>query len=522
VLVKKLTVYAPIVSGCASILLLSVYNFTFWHALVAVAPWPLILSAGILVLTLLYAALTLLSFKYIFKPVLVLIFFVAAISAYAMDHFGYIVSADAFQSLLESDPHELFDIFNLTLVASLVLMFILPVTILINLKVRYAKFKTIVLHLFLCVLLMALNLALFSREYPMLVRNNRYLRYYINPVRSVYSLAKYFKIKTFIVKTPQFLELDSNPIRLVSGGKPKLIVLVVGESDRAMNHSLNGYSQDTNPLLAARKDVYSFSKFYSCGTETLISVPCMFSPFSRTEYTQQKGRYTENVLDILQKTNVQVLWRDNDGGCKHVCDRVAVEDFNHVNIQPYCNSFECRDEVLLHNLQDRIDQQHGDKLIVLHKLGNHGPAYFKRYPQRFAKFAPTCDTREIQKCTQQQIINTYNNIILYTDYFLDRVIKQLENNQEKYQTALIYVSDHGESLGENGVYLHAMPYWLAPAEQTHVPFFFWASKDFSVDRKRLLELQHRELSHDHLFHSLLGLFSVQTTVYDSSLDLFAM
>lgn len=480
----------------------------------------MLISAALLVLTLLYAALTLASFKYVFKPVLIVVFLIAAVSAYAMDHFGYVISADSLQSLFESDSHELFDVFNRSLITNLFLMFVLPVAILSKIRIRYPKFKTIILHLLLCLLILTLNVALFRTEYPSLVRNNRHLRYYINPVRSIYSLQKYIQRNMLIAKTSQFVEIDQNPVRLASDHKPKLIILVVGESDRAMNQSLNGYSQNTNPLLTARNDVYSFSKFYSCGTETLVSVPCMFSPFSRTEYTNRKGRYTENVLDILQKTAVQVLWRDNDGGCKHVCDRVDAEDFNHASIKPHCNSFECRDEVLLHNLQDRIDQQYGDKLIVLHKLGNHGPAYFKRYPERFEKFMPTCNTSEIQKCTKEQIINTYDNVILYTDYFLDQVIKHLEHNNDKYQTALIYVSDHGESLGENGIYLHAMPYWLAPIEQTHVPFFFWASKDFDVDRKRLLELQHEKLSHDYLFHSLLGLFNVQTNSYDASLDLF--
>lgn len=465
--------------------------------------------------------LTLISFKYVFKPTLVAVFLIATISAYAMDRFGYVISADAFQSLIESDSHEMFDLLNQALLINLALMFILPVIILTNIKIKYPNLKAISLHLLLCVLTLTLNLALFKKEYPSLVRNNRNLRYYINPVRSIYSLEKYLQSKMFIVNAPQFIEIDKNPFRSISGHKPKLVVLVVGESDRAVNQSLNGYSQNTNPLLAARRDVYSFSKFYSCGTETLVSVPCMFSPFSRTEYTQQKGRYTENVLDILQKTDVQVLWRDNDGGCKHVCDRVTVEDFSHASVKPHCDSFECHDEVLLHNLQARIDQQHGDKLIVLHKLGNHGPAYFKRYPDKFAKFSPTCDTSEIQTCTNEQIRNSYDNVILYTDYFLDQVIKQLELNNSTYQTALIYVSDHGESLGENGVYLHGMPYWMAPIEQTHVPFFFWASTDFDVDRKKILELQHKELSHDYLFHSLLGIFKVQTSVYDANLDLFA-
>lgn len=451
-------------------------------------------------------------------------FLVAAVSAYAVDNFGFVISADAFQTLVESNSNEMLDIFSLSLILQLTIMFIVPAVIIIKTKVIYPKPKTIVIHLLLCMLIISMNFVFFSKEYPSLIRNNRHLRYYINPIRAIYSLEKYLQNKfyAFYATTPsKLIEIDLQPVKMSASGKPKLVVLVVGESDRAMNHSLNGYSQNTNPLLTTRNDVYSFSKFYSCGTETLVSVPCMFSSFSRNEYTASKAYYTENILDLLQKANIEILWRDNDGGCKHVCDRVAIEDFNAAKIAPYCDSSGCYDEVLLHNLQLNIDKSQNDKLIILNKLGNHGPAYFKRYPKQFAKFIPTCDTVEIQKCSKQEIVNTYNNIILYTDYFLDKIIQQLENNSAKYQTALIYVSDHGESLGENGIYLHAMPYWLAPIEQTHIPFFFWASKDFDIDMQKVLKLQHQELSHDYIFHSLLGLFKVKSCTYNNKLDLFS-
>ncbi len=520
-LVRKLSVSAALVSFAVTLLLLGLYNFTFWRTLAAVAAVPFLISIAFLLVTFLYTCLLLISYKCVFKPFLILVFLVAALSAYAMDNFGYVISADAFQALFESHISEMRDIFNRGLLINLILFFVLPIVLLSSIKIKYLSFRKIALHLNLSILIIFLNVTLFSKEYSVLVRNNRHLRYSINPVRPLYSLAKYFRNNVFNAAPQEFVLIDQMPTRTIDGNKPKLVILVVGESDRAMNHSLNGYARNTNPLLKSHGDVYSFSNFYACGTETSISVPCMFSPFSRTEYTQQKGRYTENVLDILQKTGIEVLWRDNDGGCKHVCTRVAIEDFNNAKIVPYCDNFECEDEVLLHDLQKHIDQRYGNKLIILHKLGNHGPAYYKRYPERFAKFTPTCDTNEIQICSNQQIINTYDNIILYTDYFLDQVIKHLEFNNSKYQTALIYVSDHGESLGENGVYLHALPYWMAPQEQTHIPFFFWASKDFDVDRKHLLDLQHQELSHDYLFHSLLGLFNVQTHAYNANLDLFA-
>lgn len=448
-------------------------------------------------------------------------FLIAAISAYAMDNYGLVVSSATFKNIVETNSHEVLDLLNWRLMRCMVLFFILPTSLLLLTNVRYPLFRLRLVYIALCIAICLGNLLLFGKYYASMLRNHKNIIYYINPVRPIYSMVKYNIKKYFHISAHTFVELDNNPVRMVGVGKPKLVVLVVGESDRAINHQLNGYTKKTNPRLTVKKDVYSFGNFYSCGTETTISVPCMFSVFTREEYTSGKALYTENILDLLQKSNIEVLWRDNDGGCKNVCDRVKVDDFNNAKIKQYCNDFECHDEVLLHDLQAYISSSKNDKLIVLHKKGNHGPAYYKRYPAIFAQFAPICETNELHSCTNEQIINTYDNIVLYTDYFLDILIKNLEKNSDEYQTALIYVSDHGESLGENGVYLHGMPYWLAPKEQRHIPFMFWASKNFDINREQINLILQQEFSHDYLFHSLLGLFNVQSKIYIKELDMFA-
>jgi len=507
---KKITIYAPVLSIATCIFWLSFCNTTFWSYAAKTASIPLLISMAIVLASVIYACLTIISFRYVYKPLLMAALLIAAVSSYAMDHFGFIISSQTFQAIIESDRAEMLDLFNWRFITSLVLLFLLPAVIIVCAKVTHASFKTKLLHLLFCILLVIGNAVLLNKHYVFFIRNAREIRYYINPVRPIYSLTKYISQSLSFSEEPSFVELDPNPIKVTSNAKPKLVILVVGEADRSMNHSLNGYHKNTNPLLAQRGDVYSFNKFYSCGTETLVSLPCMFSAFTREEYNQHKARYTENILDLLQKAQVRVLWRDNDGGCKHVCDRVSNDDFTSHGQQ---------DDVLLKDLQQHININNGDQLIVLHKLGNHGPAYYKHYPNKFKQFTPTCDTTELTTCTMQQIANTYDNIILYTDDFLDRIIKQLESNTA-YQTALIYVSDHGESLGENGIYLHAMPYWLAPKEQIHVPFFFWASQDFALNREHLTAIKDQEFSHDHLFHSLMGLFGVRSRVYKQELDIF--
>jgi lipid A ethanolaminephosphotransferase len=179
---------------------------------------------------------------------------------------------------------------------------------------------------------------------------------------------------------------------------------------------------------------------------------------------------------------------------------------------------------MLVGLQDYIDRHPaGDILIVLHQMGSHGPAYFKRYPAEFRAFTPTCETNQLDSCTQEEISNTYDNTILYTDYFLSRVIDLLRANDGGFETALLYVSDHGESLGESGVYLHGLPYLIAPDAQIRVPLVAWFGRNYDdVDRAALRQLRDRPLSHDNIFHTMLGLFEAGSEVYDPKQDLLQL
>ncbi|MCD8476774.1 MAG: sulfatase-like hydrolase/transferase [Sulfurospirillum sp.] len=290
--------------------------------------------------------------------------------------------------------------------------------------------------------------------------------------------------------------------------KKKLVVFVVGETARAKNFSLGGYEKPTNPLLGKREDIVYLSNMSSCGTATAISLPCMFSKFERKAWESDKEQY-ENLVDVLMKTGVRVIWRDNNSGKdKNIAKRVS-DALYYKGVQ--------FDEVLLKDFQENVDKTYEDTFIVLHQEGSHGPTYFQRYPEAFKKFTPTCDTQDLEKCTQEEIVNTYDNTILYTDYVINQAIALLKKNEDKYETALIYASDHGESLGENGIYLHGLPYMIAPSEQKHVPALFYFS---DKEKEKSLHVKAKEaLSHDHLFHTILALFKIQTSEYKPSLDL---
>ena len=300
----------------------------------------------------------------------------------------------------------------------------------------------------------------------------------------------------------------------------ELVIMVVGETARADHFSLNGYERETNPRLQ-KEEVINFPDFWSCGTSTAQSVPCIFSHYPRAEFDQARASAADNALDILKRAGVSILWRDNNSSSKHVADRGDYQVYLTGKTNPVCD-VECRDEGMLIGLQDYIDSHpKGDVLIVLHQMGNHGPAYHKRYPPGFEQFTPACKTNDLGACSTDEIVNAYDNAILCTDFFLSKVIELLKPYDGEFETAMLYVSDHGESLGENGLYLHGLPYFLAPDAQKHVPFVLWLGRNF--DQQSLSNIQQKKderLSHDNIFSTLLGLFEIQTAAYDPKMDIF--
>jgi lipid A ethanolaminephosphotransferase len=292
-------------------------------------------------------------------------------------------------------------------------------------------------------------------------------------------------------------------------GRKELIILVIGETARADRFSLNGYGRETNPLLKQR-DVLSFRNVSSCATSTGESLPCMFSALGRAHYSREKAAGYENALDVLFEHGVQIIWRDNNSDSKGVANRMAYENFKSPSKNPACDS-ECRDVGMLSGLDSYIKARAGkDILIVLHQMGNHGPEYYRRYPAEFRKFMPMCETGELHKCSKQEIDNAYDNAILYTDYFLASVIDLLKKYDDSRATAMLYVSDHGESLGENGIYLHAAPYAIAPEAQTHIPAILWTGKSFDYQIADFKHYRDAPISHDDLFCSLLIAYELKS------------
>jgi lipid A ethanolaminephosphotransferase len=298
---------------------------------------------------------------------------------------------------------------------------------------------------------------------------------------------------------------------------------VVGETVRAQNWGLDGYSRQTTPELARLAPI-NFRQVQACGSSTEVSLPCMFSPWGRGQYDRDRIESSQSLLHVLDHAGVATLWRDNQTGCKGVCEGLPFESFEHARVPGPCTEEGCLDEVLLDGLDAKLQASRGDTVIVLHQLGNHGPAYFRRYPERLRRFTPACETDDLSRCTQQEIVNAYDNAVLYTDEFLARTIGWL-SRQHDHDAALLYVSDHGESLGEHGLYLHGVPYAIAPQAQLHVPMVAWLSPAFAsargIDVGCMRTRGEAPASQDSLFHSVLGLMQVRTPEYRQSLDLFS-
>lgn len=508
-------------------------NRAFWRSLSAsydgAAPWQVLIGLGLALLLLFAALLQLLCFRRLFKPVAMLLLFGAALAAHFMDRFGIVIDVEMYRNVMQTDAREAGELMTGALYLRLLLYGLAPCVVLGIAQLRYPPLRigwwrqpALAIG---CVLLALLTVATIYKDVSLTVRQHRELRMLVNPSYPAYSLVKYLRQQSDVDDLPLMqVATDARPATPGPAVRPRLLVLVVGETARAMQFSLNGYARETNPELR-RLDVISYPDVASCGTSTAESVPCMFSHLSRTQFVTAEAARQENLLDILQRVGVAVQWRDNNAGCKSVCDRVPNQRPDQTPLPSLCVPGECFDEILLAGLQEYLDQRSGDTLLVLHQMGSHGPAYYRRVPPAFRRFTPECAQENVTACSRDSIINSYDNTIVYTDHFLAALIGLLQKNATRFDAAMLYASDHGESLGELGVYLHGFPYRFAPREQTRVPMILWADQRFyareSVTADCLRAASRTSHSHDNIFHTALGIFGVQTSSYDPALDMFS-
>ena len=462
------------------------------------------------------------------RPLLALLITITAFATYYMQRFGVYLDPTMLRNVIGTDPAEAGELFGWSMLPHLLVFGVLPLLLLWRMRVvRQPLGRALVLRLAVMVgatlVLIAAMLPVFQ-DFSALMRNHKAMRYLITPGNLVYSTARALgdgASEAQLARTPVGTDarLDTS---WATRTKPTLLVLAVGETARAASWGLNGYRRQTTPELAAR-EVINFPDVKACGTNTETSLPCMFAAVGRRDYDERRIRTSESLLHVLNRAGFQVLWRDNQSGCKGVCDGLAEERLDDVKRLPLCDGSRCLDAALLEGLDTVARDAQGNLVVVLHMLGNHGPAYHKRYPEAFRRFTPTCDTGELHQCTREQVVNAYDNALLYTDHVLAKTIGFLQSQSQRFDTALVFVSDHGESLGEKGLFLHGVPYAIAPDEQTQVPMTWWLSPgyaaSFGLDTACLRREAAAARTHDHLFHTVLGLLQVHAREYEVGLDI---
>ena len=471
--------------------------------------------------------LLLLAIRPITKYLLVLLTVIASAVGYFNANYGILFDENMLVNIIETNTAEALELVSLPLALTVLFFGLIPAILIMRYPLRCGPASLLWRGsaVLLTIAIAAGGMFLQGKEITSLARNHREVRYLMSPLNIL--SAAYAYSKDELQTVPEFKQLALDAVKIVpavANDRPQVQVIIVGETARAANFSLGGYTRETNPRLALRPIIY-FSQTSSCGTATAESLPCMFSLQGRTDFDRERSASQDNLLDIAARVGYDVLWLDNGNSCKKTCARVESRDLHLSQIADLCRDDECVDEVLIRELEKVLSTVTQDTLIVLHQMGSHGPAYAQRHPENFTIFTPECTADDLGECDQTQITNAYDNTILYTDYVIDKAIDALAAHDDRLDTALIYASDHGESLGELGLYLHGMPYRLAPSQQTHVPMLAWFSPGFAhrtgLNGTCARQLADAPVSHDFLFHTTLALLGIRTAVYQPSLDLFA-
>lgn len=537
---SRMTARLPAVRGtiinlCSALWLLAALNQPFWSALWdSVGGWQAS-RAGFLVTLPLFAlvwvwtVLELLTWGRAAKPVLGIVLVLSAAVAFFMHRYGISFDRGMFTNVMETDPAEARELISGSMVLWILGLGVAPAMVIAMWpRAQQSIVGTLtekLLTLSGLMLVAGAILVLQSGAYISLFRSHRDLRLQLVPTNYLSAAHSYAKVKLKPKREIEQISLGATRVASdPSSQHPMVLVLVVGETMRAANLSVNGYERETTPLLAARQNLVNFGRAESCGTATAVSLPCMFLDVGRGGYEDGMAFRRESLLDVLQRAGMDVWWLSNNSGCKGVCDRVQVVDVPATLPGDACGPGGCQDDVLVSALQERLDNVQRDTVVVVHMKGQHGPSYYLRYPPAFERYRPACQDNALDRCGPEQVVNAYDNAVSYSDYILDRIIMALQSQADRIDSSMIFVSDHGESLGEKGVFLHGMPYSFAPTVQKQVPFMAWlpkATQDrLGIDANCLVS-RRDQLSHDNLYHSILGLTSTQASTYRNDRDVFS-
>ncbi len=437
--------------------------------------------------------------RYVGKFLLVLFFIINAGAVYFINTYSVIIDESMIGNVLNTDYQEAGSFFSIKLILYIVLLGVIPAIYIIKVKLIKETFKRFLITASLALLFMLVMVFVNASNWLWIDKHSKVLGGLAMPWSYTVN------ISLFYIHRHQKNEKEILlPNAVIKDSTKSVVVLVIGESARSQNFSLYGYDKNTNPLLSKIPGVVHYNAT-SCGTYTTAGVKCILEP-------THSDKLYEILPNYLYRNNVEVIWRTTNWGQPPL----HIKNFQDKDsLRANCKGEDCDyDEVLLTGLKEQILASTKNKiLIVLHTSTSHGPTYSKKYSPQFETFKPVCNSVELGKCSHTELINAYDNTIVYTDYVLSKVIDDLKQLKQ-YNSAMIFVSDHGESLGEKNLYMHGLPLSIAPKEQYDIPFIVWVS-----DGSKQLKPE-TSVTQNFVFHSVLNFLNIQSPVYNEKMNIF--
>jgi glucan phosphoethanolaminetransferase (alkaline phosphatase superfamily) len=457
--------------------------------------------------------------KKIFKIAVFILLILATVFAFFYNRFSTIIDQRIIANALDNlhDTSNVIDIYGLILYLFFYLL--LPFFFICKFEITPKKDKKTISILAIIFIIFAITLSRFNHE----VRKAALTSH--PPISLIDSIAQYFDDFHPLIHNKQKLKPITEIIHDAKINSHKIadlkVVLIIGESARAKNFAIDGYKRNTTPHLIQQNNLLSFNDVKPCSNLTRLSVTCMLS-FNGSKKMQYEIEQ-ESIIKLFAHLGFTTAWLSSqkafgDDNSLMILGMQSQRYLFGNSISKKIGGKQIYDEYLLDFLSEEIAGKK-DNFVVLHTQGSHF-IFNDRYPEEFKKFTPTCDNINPRRCKREALVNSYDNTVLYTDFFIAKAIEQLKDKN----AILFYVSDHGQFLGENGIYYHGNSGDIAHPEHI-VPMFLWMSDSLIKNKfyrqkfKNAQQKINQKLSHDNLFDSLLNCSGIDSKAFNRRLSL---
>ena len=422
-----------------------------------------------------------------------------AITLYFINNYQVLVTDEMMGNVFRTQWSEASGFFSFAFILYVLLLGVLPSVYVMGRKLDYGSWKGLLSRIGIA--LAAILVAIFGnmKNWPWVDRNSTELGSLIMPWSYIVNTFRFWDAE----KQKRVKEIPLPDPTSVSDTRD-VVVLMIGESARRDRFSLYGYPRETNPY-TSRDSVRAYVADASA-TYTAAGVRAILEP-------KETRELWEILPNYLERCGADVYWRTDNWGEPPVH---TSKYWHKADIKARFPEEDDRyDGILLAGLKEDILASEADKVfIVIHGYTNHGPSYNTNYPPEFEVFTPVCSTVEMSKTSPEELNNAYDNSLVYTDWLMHSVIETLREIPDR-RAMMLFVSDHGESLGENNIFMHGVPYSMAPKEQLEIPFIVWTS----ARDVRFKELE--KVGQHHVFHSVINFFGIDMPDFIEEKCIFA-